>query len=143
MKIKINAFSFYVVLSLSMTGLSVAQDDTEEVEELGRLTHDPTLQPLVRVIANPERFQNQVITVTGYFMRGTHVNNLYLDMESCTHFEDVNSILLDGKLYDEDFVPCQRETVKGKFNYSPDNRYWRNNSDMVLEIIKLSDQNEK
>ena len=120
----------------------VAQEDEGEIVEQEVLTNDPTLQPMVRVIAHPEKFQNEVITVIGYYMRGTHVNHLYLDMESCLHFDSVNSIYLRGKLNDEDYIPCRRETVKGKLIYSSENRNWRNDSDLILEDVTFTDYDE-
>ena len=126
-----------------LTEAALAQDDDpDSMEEQGPLTNDPTKQPLVRVIANPEKFHNEIITVTGYYMFGTHTNHLYLDMEACLHFESVNSIFINGRLNDKDFIPCGRETIKGKLNYSPENRNWRNDSDLRLEDVVFTDHIE-
>ncbi|MCX7554845.1 hypothetical protein OS175_13275 [Marinicella sp. S1101] len=122
---------FTALALITFMGVSTAQEDNGEEQAV--LTNDPTKQPLVRVIANPEKFHSEVITVTGYYIKGTHVNHLYLDMESCTSYDTVNSILIDGKLNENDFIPCGRETIKGKLNYSSDNRNWRNDSDLILE----------
>ena len=70
---------FTALALISYMGFSSAQDDDGEVEELSLPVPNLTQQPLVRVIANPEKFHNKEITVTGYYMKGTHINHLYLE----------------------------------------------------------------
>jgi hypothetical protein len=135
----IKAITFVTILASHICVVPLFAQEGEvdgEVEELPKSYNDPSRQPLVRVMANPERFNGKVITVTGYFKRGTHINHLFLDMESCNHIDTVNSILLGWNLYEDDSVPCRRETVNGKLNHSPEKRFWVNDSDMTLEQLE-------
>ena len=121
-----------------------AQDDSEEVDctENCILTNDPTLQPIIRVIANPEKFNGQVVTVKGYYLKGTHINHLFLDKDSCLGLDNVNAIGLDQTFKGEDYAPCMRTSARGKLIYSEDNRHLHSDTDLALEDTVFSDYEE-
>ncbi len=121
-----------MIILIMLSCMAIAQEEDPDVEPLGPLDSDPTLQPYVRVLANPERFEGQVVSVTGHFMSGTHVNNLFVDEDACRSFDTVNSMAVDGRLDEKDFHGCSRTTVKGTVKYSPGSRGWRAHSDVWL-----------
>lgn len=137
MTYNLNKLLFTLVFLMAFSGIACTQPDHDEVLE--PLESDPTLQPYVRVLANPERFEGEVVSVAGYYMKGTHVNNLFVDEDACLSFDTVNSMAVDGHLDEKDFHGCSRITVKGTVKYTPGSRGWREHSDVWLMEASFPD----
>lgn len=132
-----NILYFLTIVLITFSGIACAQPDHDEVLE--PLESDPTLQPYVRVLANPERFEGKIVSVTGYYMKDTHVNNLFIDKDACLSFDTVNSMAVDGHLNEKDFQGCIRTTVKGEVKYTPGSRGAREHSDIMLVDASFPD----
>lgn len=130
MKNNSNKSPFLLVIYIILNSIAFAQPDNGEILE--SLESDPTLQPYVRVLANPERFDGQLVSVAGYYMSDTHVNNLFVNEDACLSFDTVNSIAVEGRLNEKGFKACSRTTVKGKVKYTPGSRGTRKHSDVWL-----------
>ena len=83
-------------------------------------------------MANPEKFNNKIVTVTGYYLKGTHLNNLFLDKDACMSMDTINSMILEKELKSELYKPCERTRVKGTLKYLIGERGLQNESDMYL-----------
>lgn len=118
-------------------GVTFAQDEEDEELEEVDFSFNKTVVPLVRVIANPEKYDGKLITVGGYYHSETHLSAVFLDKDSCLYIDTENSILLDQSQAKKDYVHCNKIEVQGKLNHTRKYYGFRYKSDMYLKNTKF------
>lgn len=137
--VELNTLAILLMFALiSFAGVSFGQDGEDELEELD-LSFNKTVVPLVRVIANPEKYNGKLITVGGYYHSETHLSAVFLDKDSCLHIDTENAILLDQSQAKEDYIHCNKIEVQGKLNHTREYYGFRYKSDMYLKNTKFKD----
>ena len=129
---------FKALALITFMGVSLAQEDDGEFEELS-FEFNKTIVPLVRVIANPEKYNGKLITVKGYYHSETHLSAVFLDRDSCLHLDTENSILLDKSIPNEEYIHCIKIGVQGNLNHTREYYGFRYKSDLMLNDTLFKD----
>ncbi len=137
MKVNKNLYNVLCGYMMLFACAVYAQED-EDFEEMS-FVYNKTVVPLVRVIANPEKFEGKLITVSGYYHLETHLSAVFLDRDSCLYYATENSILLDGSQSRDNYKHCDRIEVQGRLKHSRDYYGMRYQSDLYLKDTKFED----
>lgn len=129
--------SCFLFLALVAASVQAQPDDGSELD----FSYDENVVPLVRIIANPEKFNGKPVTFTGYYHLETHLTAVFLDEDSCRNYTTENAVHVGGRFrVDEEgnkYRHCRRLTVKGILEHSRDIYGFRSKSDLFLKDVEF------